>query len=96
MIYKLTEAERIVALEELSTWTYDDDRSSIHRTIHLENFTQAFGLMACIALEAEKVDHHPNWSNVYNRIDIWLTTHDAGGITPRDIAMAQTIDRLTG
>ena len=94
MIEALNEADRAEALSRLTAWSYDDDRHALYRKIKLADFSAAFALMVRIAFEAEKADHHPEWSNVYSRIDIWLTTHDAGGVSVRDIAMAQAIDRL--
>jgi len=94
MIDTLSERDRAMALNSLTSWTYDGQRRSLYRQIRLKDFSEAFGLMVRIALEAEKSDHHPEWSNVYNRIDIWLTTHDAGGVSRRDIAMAQLIDEM--
>lgn len=80
------------ALAKLSNWSVDLDRNALHRHIELEDFAAAFGLMTRIAILAEKADHHPEWSNVYNRLDIWLTTHDVGGISGRDIALATAVD----
>lgn len=94
MIPALDDAARGEALAELSDWTYDAGRKALFREIVLPGFAEAFGLMTAIAIEAEKADHHPEWSNVYNRISIWLTTHDAGGVTTRDVALARRIDSL--
>lgn len=94
MISPLTDSERSEALAKLSHWTYDEGRKALHRQLKLANFSQALGLMVRIGMEAEKADHHPEWFNVYNRIDIWLTTHDAGGVSRRDIALAQVIDAM--
>jgi 4a-hydroxytetrahydrobiopterin dehydratase len=82
------------ALETYPAWRYDEGRRAFYRRIVLKDFSAAFGLMAEIALAAEKADHHPEWFNVYNRIDIWLTTHDANGASRRDVEMMATIDRL--
>lgn len=90
MIAKLTEAEIAAALPEVPGWTRNGD--GIERQYKFADFTQAFGFMARIALLAEKADHHPEWSNVYNKVDIRLTTHDAGGISARDFALARAID----
>ena len=68
------------------------DREAIQRTFKFENFDTAFGFMTQVALMAEKLDHHPEWFNVYNRVDVILTTHDAGGVTGLDLAMAQFMD----
>jgi 4a-hydroxytetrahydrobiopterin dehydratase len=94
MSQPLSDAERTDALARLPAWTYDAVRVALHRQITLADFPATFALMTRIAFEAEKADHHPEWTNVYNRIDIWLTTHDAGGVSPRDVAMAEVIDRL--
>ena len=90
----LTQHDREAALQALPDWSYDDLRGALYRRIVLADFSAAFGLMTRIALAAEKSDHHPEWFNVYNRIEIWLTTHDAGGVSVRDIAMAEKIDGL--
>ncbi len=94
MIPTLDDAARGEALAELSDWTYDPDRKALFREIVRPSFAEAFGLMTAIAIEADKADHHPEWSNVYNRISIWLTTHDAGGVSTRDVALARRIDSL--
>ena len=88
----LASSEIDAALVRLGSWSVDGDRNALYRRIELEDFAAAFGLMTRIAILAEKADHHPEWSNVYNRIDIWLTTHDVGGISGRDIALAAAID----
>ncbi len=90
----LSPDERTDALRRLSAWNYDADRKALHREIVLEDFTAAFALMTRIALEAEKADHHPEWFNVYNRVNIWLTTHDAGDVSTRDVQLATVIDRF--
>lgn len=94
MITALTQDEQTDALSTLLDWTHDPERRALFRHIAFRDFSEAFGVMTRIALEAEKVDHHPEWSNVYNRIDIWLTTHDANGVSARDIDMARKIDRI--
>ena len=94
MIAKLTGAERAAALAELPGWTHDPVRDAITRRFTFADFNAAFGFMARVALMAEKADHHPEWSNVWNRVDIMLTTHDAGGLSKRDVAMARAIDAL--
>lgn len=92
MIRPLTLDERANALSELREWSYDAGRLALYREFRLTDFSEAFGLMVRIALEAEKADHHPEWANVYNRLQIWLTTHDAGGVSLRDVALARVID----
>lgn len=94
MIEPLNQAEREDALDGLPDWDYDDGRDAIIRRFTFDDFNQAFGFMTQVALLAEKADHHPEWANVYNRVDILLTTHDAGGLSARDIEMAQAIDAL--
>lgn len=95
-IARLTDEERGAALAELPHWRLADDGSGISRSLKFHNFVEAFGFMSRVALLAERADHHPEWSNVYNRVDIRLTTHDAGGLSTRDIALAQAIDALLG
>ncbi|MHA6722042.1 4a-hydroxytetrahydrobiopterin dehydratase [Sphingomonas sp. RS2018] len=94
MIEALNEAERADALDALADWDYDDARDAIGRSFTFENFSEAFAFMTQVALLAEKADHHPEWSNVYNRVDIVLTTHDAGGLSSRDVDLANKIDVL--
>ena len=94
MVEQLSDAERVDALDGLPDWDVDEARDAITRTFTFDDFSQAFAFMTQVALIAEKADHHPEWSNVYNRVDILLTTHDAGGLSERDIDMAQKIDAL--
>ena len=82
------------ALAGLPAWRHDAERGAIGRSFRFADFGQAFGFMTALALHAERHDHHPEWSNVYSRVDISLTTHDAGGLTERDIAFAQRADAL--
>lgn len=93
-LQRLSAAERAAALEELPDWALREDGLAITRRFTFADFNAAFGFMARVALIAEKLDHHPEWSNVWNRVDITLTTHDAGGLSVRDIAMARMIDAL--
>ncbi len=93
-IEPLTEAERADALDALPDWDYDEGRDAISRRFTFADFSAAFAFMTRVALLAEKHDHHPEWSNVWNRVDILLTTHDAGGLSPRDTAMAEAIEAL--
>lgn len=82
------------ALKALPGWAADDgDRPAITRTLKFADFNAAFGFMTRVALLADKMDHHPEWSNVYNRVEILLTTHDAGGVTQKDVALARFIDQ---
>ena len=96
MIEPLSEAERADALEALDEWEHDEARDAITRTFTFSDFAEAFGVMARVGLVAEKMDHHPEWSNVWNRVEILLTTHDAGGLSTRDIVLAEAIDRMVG
>ena len=91
---QLTEDERDRALSGLPEWNLRDDGLAIARQFKFADFSQAFAFMTRVALIAEKRDHHPEWSNVYNWVEITLTTHDAGGLSQRDIDMAAAIDRL--
>lgn len=93
-ISPLTPEARQDALAALPSWTYDEARKALFREIVLADFSAAFALMTRIAMEAEKADHHPEWSNVYNRVSIWLTTHDAEDVSDRDVRLAAIIDGL--
>lgn len=94
MIEALNEQERADALDGLPDWDYQDGRDAITRSFTFNGFSEAFAFMTQVALMAEKADHHPEWSNVYNRVDILLTTHDAGGLSARDVDLAGQIDTL--
>ncbi|MGF7148754.1 4a-hydroxytetrahydrobiopterin dehydratase [Sphingomonas zeicaulis] len=94
MVEQLDEEARARALDDLDEWDYDDSRDAITRSLVFDDFVTAFGFMTQVALLAEKADHHPEWSNVWNRVDILLTTHDAGGLSQRDIDLAEKIDAL--
>jgi 4a-hydroxytetrahydrobiopterin dehydratase len=93
---QLTEDAREWALSGLPEWSLRDDKLAIVREFKFADFSEAFAFMARVALIAEKRDHHPEWSNVYNWVEITLTTHDAGGLSQRDIDMAAAIDKLLG
>jgi 4a-hydroxytetrahydrobiopterin dehydratase len=90
-IAKLTDAERTAALAALPGWTLRADGLAIGRDFTFKDFSEAFGFMARVALYAEKADHHPEWSNVWNKVHVTLTTHDAGGLSARDLTMAEAI-----
>jgi 4a-hydroxytetrahydrobiopterin dehydratase len=90
----LSADERDEALRALPGWTYDDERRAIARSFRFADFSEAFAFMTRVALAAEKADHHPDWSNGWNRVDIALSTHTAGGVTRLDIDMAHAIDAL--
>jgi len=90
MVARLKPDEITAAMADVPGWTLNGD--GIDRSYKFKDFTQAFGFMARVALLAEKADHHPEWSNVYNRVEIRLTTHDAGGLSTCDFALARAID----
>ena len=96
MAQKLDAAQRKAALDELAGWKMVEGRDAITRTLKFADFSEAFGFMTRVALAAEKLDHHPEWSNVWNRVEITLSTHDAGGLTDRDLKLAKIIDKLAG
>ena len=82
------------ALKSLPDWRVADDaRPALTRTLRFADFNAAFGFMTRVALTADKMDHHPDWSNVYDRVEVLLTTHDADGVTDKDVALARFIDR---
>ena len=95
-IEQLSEAERADALDGLAEWDYDESRDAITRSIVFSDFAEAFGFMTQVALLAERADHHPEWTNVWNRVEILLTTHDAGGLSERDVELATAIDAILG
>ncbi len=90
----LDDAERNEALAALPGWTYDAARNGIARSFAFADFSAAFAFMTRVALAAEKADHHPEWSNVWNKVDILLSTHSDGGVTAKDIALAAKIERI--
>ena len=75
-------------------WTFEEGGKALTRTVKLRDFSEAFSCLTRVALHAEKVDHHPEFTNAWNRVDFRLTSHDAGGVTDRDIALAEAINRL--
>ena len=89
---KLSASEISERLGSLDGWTVDGDR--LYRSLTFPDFSSAFGFMTTVALIAEKIDHHPDWHNIYNRVDIYLTTHDCGGISERDFDLAARIDQI--
>ena len=89
---KLSEAEVVKRLPDVRGWEFMDGKLS--RTFLFDSFVNAFGFMASVALTAEAMNHHPEWSNVYNRVTISLTTHDVGGISDLDFILAQRIDKI--
>lgn len=94
MTSRLSDNERSAALAGLPEWKPVQQRDAISRSFRFSDFNAAFGFMSRVALMAEKLDHHPEWFNVYNRVEITLSTHDAGGLTSKDIELAKFIDRI--
>jgi 4a-hydroxytetrahydrobiopterin dehydratase len=94
MADKLTPAAREAALAGLDSWSFDPARDAIEREFRFKDFSQAFAFMTRVALLAEKAGHHPDWSNAYNKVSISLSTHDAGGLSEKDVALATRIDAL--
>jgi len=93
---KLDKDARAAALEALSGWRDVPGRDVIARKFEFRDFNEAFGFMSRVAMLAEKMDHHPEWMNVYKTVDVRLTTHDAGGITEKDVQMAKAMDTYAG
>lgn len=89
---KLDDATLTVELKVLSDWALVPNRAAITRTFRFKDFNEAFGFMSRVALMAERLDHHPEWFNVYNKVDVTLTTHDAGGVTALDLKLARAMD----
>ena len=96
MIQKLDAAARAEAMKTLPQWQDVGGCDAIHRSFKFPNFNAAFGFMSRVALMAEKIDHHPEWFNVYNRVDVTLTTHDCNGLSERDIKLARFMDKTAG
>lgn len=92
MVEKLDEAARTALANDVPDWRLDGEH--LKRTLRFKDFSEAWGFMNRVALLAERQDHHPEWFNVYNRVEIALTTHDAGGLSPRDVKLAKAIDAL--
>jgi 4a-hydroxytetrahydrobiopterin dehydratase len=92
MSSRLTDQERASALATLEGWSLLEDRDAISKTFTFADFAAAFAFMTRVALVAEKMDHHPEWSNVYRRVHVTLTSHDVKGLTRRDLALAQAMD----
>ena len=92
MALKLTDADLEVAVQSLAGWAMVDGK--LHKEFRFPDFVHAFGFMATAAIAIEKADHHPEWFNVYNRVRVDLTTHDAGGITQKDVDLATLLDSL--
>ena len=96
MVEKLSAEARRRALSDLPGWNEVEGRDAIQKSFRFEDFNQAWGFMSRVALAAEAMNHHPEWSNVYNRVEIVLTTHDCGGLSERDIRLAETIEEIAG
>jgi 4a-hydroxytetrahydrobiopterin dehydratase len=94
MVERLTGNARKAAIAKLDGWSEVQGRDAITRTFNFADFNEAFGFMTRAALLAEKLDHHPEWFNVYDKVEVTLATHDAGGVTERDVALAEAMNRL--
>ena len=92
----LSAEERRAAMRAVPAWRYDEDKRAICRSFRFADFAEAFAFMTRVAAAAEKADHHPDWSNSWNRVEVALTTHSEGGVTEKDFALAQAIDALSG
>lgn len=93
-IAQLNSDEREAAMADLPHWSLSREGLAMERRFEFNDFVEAFGFMTRVAILAEKADHHPEWFNVYNKVEITLTTHDAGGLSRRDVALAKEIDEL--
>ena len=96
MAEKLSEGELNGALEALESWSRAEGRDAIQKSYKFNDFNQAFAFMTKVAEKAEQMDHHPEWFNVYATVDVTLSTHDAGGVTERDIELARFMDQTAG
>ena len=96
MAQKLDNAARRSALAKLNGWSEVSGRDAISKKFTFKNFNEAFGFMSRVALVAEKMDHHPEWSNVYKTVEVTLATHDAGGLTELDIKLAEAMNKIAG
>uniref|UniRef100_A0A182PBJ8 4a-hydroxytetrahydrobiopterin dehydratase n=1 Tax=Anopheles epiroticus TaxID=199890 RepID=A0A182PBJ8_9DIPT len=96
MLAKLTEQQRAEQLQPLFTngWTMVEGRDAIYKEFLFGDFNEAFGFMTRVALKADKMDHHPEWFNVYNKVQVTLATHDCGGLSERDVKLAQFLDKV--
>jgi len=90
----LTTEDRAAFFKECRAWRQAEGRDAIVRHYEFMDFSEAFAFMTRVALLAEKMNHHPEWSNVYNKVDVTLSTHDAGGVTEKDIALAKAMDAI--
>ncbi len=96
MVERLSADARKQAMGKLKGWSDAAGRDAITRTFTFKDFNEAFGFMSRVALVAEKNDHHPEWRNVYRTVEVVLSTHDANGVTAKDIALAEAMDRIAG
>ena len=96
MAEKLSDAARAAAMADLTGWAEVDGRDAISKTFTFKDFNQAFGFMSRVALKAEAMNHHPEWFNVWNRVEVTLSTHDAGGLTELDVELAGFMDAAAG
>lgn len=96
MVEKLTGEARKKALARIKGWKKVKNRDAIQKSYRFKDFNEAFGFMTRVAIKADQMDHHPEWSNVYNNVSVTLTTHDAGGLSARDILLARFIDSIAG
>ena len=94
MVEKLSTEAREALLSELTDWSEVDGRDAIQKTFTFKDFNEAFGFMARVALLADKMDHHPEWFNVYNRVEVTLATHDCDGLSERDVKMARAMEEF--
>lgn len=92
----LTQPERAAALAKLKGWHMVVGRDALTRSYKFKDFSEAFGFMTRAAFVAEKLDHHPEWANVYNKVDVTLATHDAGGVTALDVQLAEAMNAIVG
>ena len=96
MAVKMSKKEVEDSLSKLTGWSITDGREAIKKSFQFKSFSQAWAFMSRVALLAEKMNHHPEWFNVYNRVDVTLATHDAAGLTALDFAMAEKMDKFAG
>lgn len=96
MAEKLSDKARTDALAALGEWSMVDGRDAITRTFTFKDFSQAFAFMTRAAMKAEAMDHHPEWFNVYNKVEVTLSTHDAGGLTEKDLELARHMNAIAG
>ena len=94
MATKLTGDARTAALSRIQTWQEVSGRDAITKSFKFQDFSAAFAFMTRVAMAAEQANHHPEWFNVYNRVDVTLATHDAGGLTLKDVELAEAMDRM--